>query len=87
MENKLEVLAVLLTNRCNLKCIYCGRNENKDNSCAKQELTADEWINIFEDVVSNRYAGTQIFKSKEDAEEKGKTWNSYITSIKIEWKE
>ena len=49
MENKLEVLAVLLTNRCNLKCIYCGRNENKDNSCAKQELTADEWINIFED--------------------------------------
>ena len=49
MENKLEVLAVLLTNRCNLKCIYCGRNENKDISCAKQELTADEWINIFED--------------------------------------
>ena len=30
MENKLEVLAVLLTNRCNLKCIYCGRNENKE---------------------------------------------------------
>lgn len=49
MENKLEVLAVLLTNRCNLKCIYCGRNENKDNFCSRLELTADEWINIFKD--------------------------------------
>ena len=49
MEDKLEVLAVLLTNRCNLKCIYCGRNENKDNSCTKQELSADEWISIFKD--------------------------------------
>ena len=45
------------------------------------------WINIFEDVVRNRYAGTQIFKSKEDAEEKGKTWDSYITTIKIKWGE
>lgn len=52
MESKLEVLAVLLTNRCNLKCVYCGRNENKDNFCAKQELTADEWIEIFTDAVN-----------------------------------
>ncbi len=49
MENKLEVLAVLLTNRCNLKCVYCGRNENKDNFCSMFELTADEWIDIFKD--------------------------------------
>ena len=45
------------------------------------------WVNIFEDILSNRYAGTQIFKSKEDAEKKGKTWSSYITTIKIEWEE
>lgn len=49
MKDNLEVLAVLLTNRCNLSCVYCGRNENEDNSCAKQELSADEWISIFED--------------------------------------
>ena len=49
MENRLEVLAVLLTNRCNLKCVYCGRNENKDNFCSRLELTADEWIDIFKD--------------------------------------
>ena len=29
--NKLEILSIILTNRCNLKCVYCGRNENKDN--------------------------------------------------------
>ena len=52
MGSDLEVLAVLLTNRCNLKCVYCGRNENKDNSCANLELTADEWINIFKDAMS-----------------------------------
>lgn len=52
MKKKLEILSVLLTNRCNLKCVYCGRNENKDNLCAKQELTADEWINIFKDAMS-----------------------------------
>ena len=46
------------------------------------------WVNIFEDFNNNRYAGTQIFKSREDAEKKGKTWNnSYITTIKIEWEE
>lgn len=49
MKDNLEVLAVLLTNRCNLSCVYCGRNENEDNSCVKQELSADEWISIFED--------------------------------------
>lgn len=52
MKNKLEVLAVLLTNRCNLKCIYCGRNENKDNSCSKLEISANEWIEIFKDAMS-----------------------------------
>ncbi len=52
MENALEVLAVLLTNRCNLKCVYCGRNEDKDNLCLKGELSADEWINIFKDAIN-----------------------------------
>lgn len=52
MKDKLEVLAVILTNRCNLKCVYCGRNENKDNSCMKNELSIDEWINVFKDAMS-----------------------------------
>ena len=46
-NNKLEILSVILTNRCNLKCIYCGRNENKDLSCIKDELSNEEWLEIF----------------------------------------
>ena len=49
-KDKLEILAVSLTNRCNLKCIYCGRNENKNNEeSLKKELTNEEWLNIFKD--------------------------------------
>ncbi len=50
MEDKLEILAISLTNRCNLKCIYCGRNENEDNDkCRKLELSNEEWLRIFKD--------------------------------------
>ena len=49
MEDKLEILSVILTNRCNLKCVYCGRNENKNNECIKRELSCDKWLEIFED--------------------------------------
>ena len=48
-ENKLEILSIILTNRCNLKCVYCGRNENKNNECVKKELSNEEWIEIFKD--------------------------------------
>jgi len=49
MDESLEILSVILTNRCNLKCVYCGRNENTDNMCVSNELTADEWLNVFVD--------------------------------------
>ncbi len=48
-KDSLEILSVILTNRCNLKCVYCGRNENENNSCIKNELTKDEWLEIFKD--------------------------------------
>ena len=43
----------------------------------------DGWINIFGD--SNSYAGTDIFKSKEDAEKFGKKYRDYKATIKIKW--
>jgi radical SAM protein with 4Fe4S-binding SPASM domain len=49
MNDRLAILSVILTNRCNLKCVYCGRNENEDNECIKNELTNEEWLKIFED--------------------------------------
>lgn len=48
-NNNLEILSIILTNRCNLKCPYCGRNENKDNECIKKELSNEEWLEIFKD--------------------------------------
>lgn len=48
-NEKLKILSIILTNRCNLKCVYCGRNENQDNECIKNELTTEEWLSIFKD--------------------------------------
>ena len=45
------------------------------------------WINIYLDVVNSSYVGTHIYKSKEEAEERGKKWSGYIATHKIEWTE
>ena len=47
----------------------------------------DGWINIYLDVENSSYVETCIYKSKEEAEESGKKWSRYITTIKIEWEE
>lgn len=52
MKDKLEILSIILTNRCNLKCVYCGRNENKNNDCVNRELSNNEWLEIFKDAMS-----------------------------------
>lgn len=52
MNDKLEILSIILTNRCNLKCVYCGRNENENNDCIYRELSNDEWLEIFKDAMS-----------------------------------
>ena len=43
------------------------------------------WINIYADINDNSHPGNHIFKSKEEAEEDGKKWRGYATTIKIEW--
>ena len=43
------------------------------------------WINISADINDHSYPGNHIFKSKEEAEEDGKEWSGYVTTIKIEW--
>ena len=45
------------------------------------------WINIYLDAENSSYVETCIYKSKEEAEESGKKWSRYITTIKIEWEE
>ena len=43
------------------------------------------WINVYLDAENDGYVGTCIYKSKEEAEESGKKWSGYITTVKIEW--
>lgn len=45
------------------------------------------WINVYLDAENDGYVGTCIYKSKEEAEESGKKWSGYITTVKIEWEE
>lgn len=45
------------------------------------------WINIYLDVENSSYVETCIYKSKEEAEESGKKWSRYITTVRIEWEE
>ena len=45
------------------------------------------WVNIYLDADNSSYVGTCIYKSKEEAEESGKKWSCYITTLKIEWEE
>ena len=43
------------------------------------------WINVYLDAENDSYVGTRIYKSKEDAENDGKIWRGYVTTLKIEW--
>lgn len=43
------------------------------------------WIIIYKNSSNNSYYPSHIYQMKEDAEEDGKKWSNYITTIKIEW--
>ena len=43
------------------------------------------WINVYLDAENEGYVGTRIYKSKENAENDGKIWKGYVTTLKIEW--
>ena len=43
------------------------------------------WINVYLDAENDSYVGINIYRSKEDAENDGKIWKGYVTTLKIEW--
>ena len=45
------------------------------------------WINIYLEAGDSSDVETRVYKSKEEAEESGKKWSCYITTITIEWEE
>lgn len=44
------------------------------------------WVNVFKNDGEN-YVTYSVYKSKEEAEEDGKQYSGYITSIEIKWEE
>lgn len=45
---KLQILSISVTNKCNLNCVYCGRN---DFSVAKEEVSINTIINVIKDAI------------------------------------
>ena len=62
-------------------------HKETDNDLFFASEKHEGWINIYADINDNSYPGNHIFKSKEEAEEDGKKWSGYVTTIKIEWED
>ena len=63
---------------------FCSNDEDSRDlffATEKQE----GWINVYLDAENDSYVGTRIYKSKEDAENNGRIWKGYVTTLKIEW--
>ena len=61
-------------------------NDSEDSSDLFFATEKQEgWINVYLDDQNNSYVGTCIFKLKEEAENSGKIWRGYVTTLKIEW--
>ena len=71
--------------------LYPDGKKYEYSECSTDLFFAPEkhegWINIYTDINDNSHPGYPIFKSKEEAEEDGKKWSGYVTTIKIEWEE
>lgn len=62
-----------------------------DNEAHRDLFFAPEkhegWANVFKSSKGNNVITSDIFESKEEAEEAGKNYNNYIVTAKVEWEE
>lgn len=65
---------------------YCINAESR-NDLFFATKKYEGWVNIFKNDEGENYATYSIYKSKEEAEEDGKQYSGYITSIEIKWEE
>ena len=68
---------------------YCPGYESKEDLFFADEIH-EGWINIFKFDFADTDAflrEAHIYSSKEDAENKGKSYSDYLSTIKIEWEE
>lgn len=64
---------------------FDGSLNDKDLFFASEKH--EGWINIYLNANRNYEGSCRIYKSKESAEEFGRECKSYVTTLKIEWKE
>ena len=62
---------------------YSNDEDSRDLFFATEKQ--EGWINVYLDAENDSYVGTRIYKSREDAENNGKIWKGYVTTLKIEW--
>ena len=68
---------------------YCPGYEKQEDLFFATEKH-EGWINIFKFDFGNAHTflrEAHIYSSKEDAENKGKSYSDYLSTIKIEWEE
>ena len=64
---------------------FCDYIDNSDLCFATEKR--EGWINTYKDSNDVIFAGSNIYKSKEDAEAEGNAWGCYVATAKIEWEE
>ena len=65
--------------------LFDGADYNPDLFFAPEKH--EGWVNVFKSSKGNNVITSDIFESKEEAEEVGKNYNNYIVTAKVEWEE
>ena len=65
---------------------FCQISDSK-NDLFFATKKCEGWVNVFKNDDGENYVTYSVYKSKEEAEEDGKQYSGYITSIEIKWEE
>ena len=60
-------LAIAITNRCNMGCSFCYTDafyqpaSSNLNEIPEDELSTEEWLNVIDQAIAERYTGLHIY--------------------------
>ena len=88
-------LVVLIKSELGNEAIFEYTKDGKwyydERECSLDLFFAPEkhegWATVFKSSKGNNVINSDIFESKEEAEEAGKNYNNYIVTAKVEWEE
>ena len=87
------ILALVSYDEGEVPSLYDKNGKYNSSLCLSNDLffapeKKEGWVNILGEVNGGCYVGhSRVFNSKEKAEEKGKSYCSYVATVKIEWEE